>query len=221
MVYPKLKSSYSEMAPKILGSYEAELFPWLEEIFNKPYRQILDIGCAEGFYAVGMAIRFADAEIYAFDINPNALQMCKEMAEINRVAERVHLRTTCTNETLRNFDFQKKSLLICDCEGYELELFTEESIDNLRNCDLLIELHDILGFSVKEHLVPLFEKTHNVELIESRDRNPDEYPELEGLRKRDKKVILSECRDGLFGRARMHWAYISSKTSVFTKTVWL
>lgn len=211
MVYPKLKSSYSEMAPKILGSYEAELFPPLEEIFNEPYQQILDIGCAEGFYAVGMAMRFADADIYAFDINPHALQMCKEMAEINEVAERVHLKATCTNETLRNFDFRKKSLLICDCEGYELELFTEDSIDNLRNCDLLIELHDILGISVKNKLVPLFQKTHDVKLIESKDRNPDEYSELNGLPKQDKKIILSECRDGLFGTKRMYWAYITSK----------
>ncbi|GEO11626.1 hypothetical protein SAE01_41220 [Segetibacter aerophilus] len=211
MKYPRLKSSYSEMAPKLLGSYEAELFGPLEEITRKEYKQVIDIGCAEGYYAIGLALKIPTSTVYAYDINPNALKMCKEMAIVNNVLNRVHLGERCTNETLKNFKFENTSLIVCDCEGYELELFTNENIKNLNRCDFLIELHDILGLPVKERLLPVFRDTHNIQLISSEVRDPNLYPELEGMEEIEKKIVLSECRDGLFGSRHMEWAYITSK----------
>lgn len=212
MRYPRLKSSYSEMAPKILGSYEAELFEPLSEILTKDYWQIIDIGCAEGYYAVGLALKIPSATVYAYDINPKALLMCEEMARLNKVDDRVILGDRCTNATLKNFNFKSKSLIICDCEGYEMELFTEENIYNLLHCDLLIELHDILGLPVKEKIISVFEKTHNIRVITSEARDPKLYPELAVLDDINKRIVLSECRNGLFGNNPMEWAYITSKT---------
>ena len=211
MIYPRLESSYSEMAPKIIGSYEAELFDALEDIFNKNYKQIIDIGCAEGYYAVGLALKIPSSTVFAYDINPKALRMCEEMSRLNNVSARVFVREQCTNETLNNFNFTKKSLIMSDCEGYELELFSEKNIDNLVTCDLLIELHDILGLSVKEKIIQVFKNTHNVQLISSAPRDPDLYFELNDFGDKEKRIILSECRDGLFGDKPMEWAYITSK----------
>jgi hypothetical protein len=42
----------SALAPKLIGSYEAELHPIFDRIFRKPYKRVIDIGCAEGYYAV-------------------------------------------------------------------------------------------------------------------------------------------------------------------------
>ena len=39
--------------------------------------------------------------------------------------------------TLKNNTF-----ILCDCEGFEEELFDEISIENLNNVELLIECHD-------------------------------------------------------------------------------
>lgn len=213
MIYPKLKSSYSEMAPKILGSYEAELVEPINEIIHKQYNQIVDIGCAEGYYAVGLAAKIPKAHVYAFDINPKALKMCLEMAELNKVSDRIHLSQKCTDDTLKSFNFKNKSLIICDCEGCEMKLFTKDNIGSLINCDLIIELHDILGLPVKESLLPLFKDTHHIKLIRSETRNPDIYPELVGIDETEKRIILSECRDGLFGNKTMEWAYITSKNN--------
>lgn len=215
MKYPEMRSSYSEMAPKIIGSYESELFDALHEILNKKYAQVIDIGCAEGYYAIGLALKLPEANVYAFDIDPKALKMCDEMAVLNKVSDRVHLGPKCSNNTLKTFDFKEKSLIISDCEGYELELFTDENIQNLRNCDLLIELHDILGIEVKNKLLPVFALTHNVQIISSLSRNPNLYPVLGEIDDREKQIVLSECRDGLFGTKSMEWAYITSKSDSF------
>src|ERR1700683_867887 len=41
--------------PKLLGSYEAELYPVVDVILQRPYRLVIDVGCGEGYYLVGLA----------------------------------------------------------------------------------------------------------------------------------------------------------------------
>jgi hypothetical protein len=44
-------------APKFLGTYERELYSVIERAIELAPRYVLNIGCAEGFYAVGLALR--------------------------------------------------------------------------------------------------------------------------------------------------------------------
>jgi hypothetical protein len=43
----------NQLLPKILGSYEQPIQDWLWNAISKQYETIIDIGCAEGYYAVG------------------------------------------------------------------------------------------------------------------------------------------------------------------------
>jgi hypothetical protein len=55
--------------PILFGSYELELHTVIEEAIAKRFERIIDIGCAEGYYAVGLARR-TGAIVYAFDCDP-------------------------------------------------------------------------------------------------------------------------------------------------------
>ena len=44
-----------DLAPKLLGCYEAELHPAIAKAISRKPKNIVNIGCAEGYYAVGMA----------------------------------------------------------------------------------------------------------------------------------------------------------------------
>jgi len=46
MQYPSLNSTGSALFPKLLGSYERELHYEIEDMFNKKFNKIIDIGCA-------------------------------------------------------------------------------------------------------------------------------------------------------------------------------
>lgn len=210
LTYPTLESTCSEIAPKIIGTYEMELFEAIEDMCKSRYKVVVDVGCAEGYYAVGFAKRIPSAEVFAFDINRRALEMCRKLAEENKVSERVHLQGFCDSKTLASFDFKNSGLIICDCEGYELELFNEESIRNLLNCDLLIELHDILIPGLRDKLLPRFKNTHSLSIIKVLDRDGNLYPELQSFSEDDKKIILSEFREGLYGEGKMEWAYLKA-----------
>ena len=47
---------------KLLGCYEQPLQPYIEEAIASAYPTILNIGCAEGYYAVGMTRRMPNTQ---------------------------------------------------------------------------------------------------------------------------------------------------------------
>src|SRR5689334_17519514 len=51
-----LRSACCErILPKLLGSYEEELWPALRRLAALPIPAVVNVGCAEGYYAVGLA----------------------------------------------------------------------------------------------------------------------------------------------------------------------
>jgi tRNA G46 methylase TrmB len=66
---------------KLLGCYEQPLQVFIEKAIQKQYPTILNIGCAEGYYAVGMALRMPNTRVLAHDLNPKAQQVCTELAK--------------------------------------------------------------------------------------------------------------------------------------------
>jgi len=210
--YPNLEAFGSSLLPKLLGSYEIELNPVFENILKEKYFSILDVGCAEGYYAIGLARMFPTANIYAFDTSEKALSLCKEMGEINNIGERLIFGSFFSEESLIKFDFSNKSLLICDCEGFEKHLFTNKSIKNLRTCDVLIETHDIYDNSISYHLEDLFKETHDLTRILSIDDlqkvKTYNYKEIDHLTLRERKMILEEQRSGV-----MEWHFYKAKRS--------
>jgi len=126
MRYPSEQSYGSALLPKLLGSYESELHPALEGMLANEYTAIVDIGCAEGYYAVGLGLRIARADIYAFDISLQARSLCTDMARLNGLDSRVRVGGFCDQAALKAIPLGSRALIISDCEGYEGALFTSE-----------------------------------------------------------------------------------------------
>ena len=205
MQYPQLVSFGSSLFPKLLGSYEDELHPFINSIKKNHYNSIIDVGCAEGYYAVGMARLFPATTVVAFDTNENAVSFCKKMAEFNRISN-VKYESLCSASTLRNFDFKDKGLIISDCEGYEDTLFDKENIINLGHCDLIIELHDLIVPGIKEKLLELFEKTHDAAIVLSKLKSISDYAPLKQLNFRKYTDMILYERN-----TRMEWLVLTAK----------
>jgi hypothetical protein len=176
-----------DLAPKLLGTYEQELHAFIAHIAPRRYGAIVDIGCAEGYYAVGAARLFPGTKIYAFDTDQRALHVLNENLRLNGVAGEVEAGGTCTAETLLYLAEKHGSLLvICDCEGYEISLFaradTQSALQQaLRHSDLIIECHDFLNPLCSALCLATFAATHLVENVYSGGRNPNAFPFLSGL----------------------------------------
>jgi precorrin-6B methylase 2 len=208
--YPEEKSVCSALIPKLLGSYESELQPLLQRLQMRNYSEIVDIGCAEGYYAVGLGRLFPVSKIFAFDTNPEATRLCQLMAQANQVASRMSLGSFCDAATLQNLPLTRRALVVSDCEGYEKHLFTADTIRKLVKHDVLIEVHDFIDIAISSRLRTVFEATHELEVIQSVDdikkAQTYDYPELASFDLAQRKILLAEYRPGI-----MEWFYFSPR----------
>ena len=200
MKYPGRQSVVSPFFPKLVGCYERELEPLLDRICATNYSEVVDIGCAEGYYAVGLALRLRQAAVYAYDTDPRARDLCGQMRTLNGVTDRVTIGTFCSPQVLMQLPLTRKALILSDCEGYERELFTPETVRFLRHHDVLIEVHDYVDPAISSYLRQVFDATHQLTVIQSIDdtRKIQQYvvPGLEHLDASSKRILLGEYRTG-------------------------
>ena len=209
--YPSFTSCGSTIIPKLLGTYESELHGSVERIISKAPPIVIDVGCAEGYYAIGMAIRCTHSRIFAYDIDPAARGLCTKMAGLNQVADRVLISGKCDPETLASHDFSKGGLVIVDCEGYEKYLFSKAIAKSLSGADLIIELHEYLDRDMGTRIAEIFSETHDLSLIQSipdiEKAHTYESDLLRGDNLDEKMIAFAEGR-----REIMNWAVLSPKS---------
>lgn len=194
MIYPGLEAAGSTLAPKLLGSYEEEVHPFVERLVERRYRSVVNPGCGEGYYAVGLALRIPGAIVHAFDTDARSQRLCREMAEANGVARRVQVAGECGVTELREV-IEDASLVVCDIEGAEDELLRPDLLPALRGCDLLVELHAAKGRqSTRSAIHDRFVDTHIIEVVRYRGRSPERYPSIAFLSSGDRKVAVDERR---------------------------
>ena len=210
MKYPETSAVGSSLAPKILGSYEFELHPVFARVLSEPYQAVVDIGCAEGYYAIGLAMKLPNATVHAYDTEKLARSLCLQMAKLNGVEDRVQIGSFCDASTLLQLALPAPALIISDCEGFERSLFTGEVCQKLRQHDVLIEVHDNKDPEIPDYLCDTFDKTHAVEIFSSvaDRRRPTAFPcaELNAYDKLTQVSLMAELRS-----AQMEWFFFRSR----------
>ena len=171
MAYPVPESHYSALVPKLLGTYELELAPVIAGWRDLSFPVIVDVGCAEGYYAVGLARMFPGAIVHAFDSAPEARRMCLATAEANGVAERMRMHGECGPTDLLALDLGAGGLVISDCEGFEADLFAPAVAAHLASCHAIVEVHDHPhdDHPRMKRLLAAFSETHDLRIVHSVD----------------------------------------------------
>ncbi len=172
-------TSWGNVASYLLGSYEQELHPALEILLMRGYETVIDVGCAEGYYAVGLARRLPGAAVHAFDIDEAAQRLCAELAVLNGVADRVAVAGVCDAGQLERL-IHGCTLVFVDCEGCEAQLLDPTLAPALATADLIVELHDFVDPTITERVLDQLDSTHRIELVDVTSRSAADYPELAG-----------------------------------------
>ncbi len=150
---------------KLLGCYEQPLQPFIDQAITNAYPTILNIGCAEGYYAVGMARRMPSTQVLAFDLNPKAQEVCAALAQKNSVSDRVKVGALFKPEDFEAYAGQKV-LVLCDIEGAEKDLLDPEVAPALKGMDLIVESHECLLTGITQLLVSRFKDTHQITVVQ-------------------------------------------------------
>lgn len=205
------RAAVGQILAKLIGSYEEELHGALEDLLRSGPRTVVNIGSAEGYYAVGVARALPGALVHAFEAEPGLRALCEELARENGVAHRIVLHGTCTATALAQVP-QPGDLVICDCEGFETQVLRPDVAPWLRQASLLVELHDALVPGTTEALSARFAVTHDVRLIAEGPRDPARHPALSGLTAWETQEALDEHRRDREGRPLlMQWAVLTPR----------
>jgi hypothetical protein len=147
-------------SPKFLGTYEKELHNIIERAIELKPKYILNVGCAEGFYAVGLATRLSEAQIFAADADPKALSATTRNAALNGVSGRVHAVGPVKPGELHRYLRTDASLIVMDCEGAEFSLLDPTNDPELLRTNIIVEIHREFGGS--DQIIRRFQRTHSI-----------------------------------------------------------
>jgi lipopolysaccharide biosynthesis glycosyltransferase len=187
-----------DLVPKLLGTYEQELAAVVDEVVAWAPDRIVNLGCADGYYAIGLARRVPGAEVIGVDIVVESLRIAREAARANGVDE----RTTFLEhmDDVPEVDGSVRTAWFVDIEGAEEALADGPWVERARQDILVVECHDFSRPGVTALLCRAFDASHTVEVIDQQGRDPNAIALLRDVPEPDRWIALSE------GRPRpMHW----------------
>lgn len=196
---------FRALGPKLLGTYENVLERYVEAAIADTFAQVLNVGAADGYFAVGLARRMPGASVVAYEAQAAMRSVLEETVRHNGVAERVRVRGACTVGALQA-DLAERALLVVDCEGAERELLDPAAVPRLAGCSAIVELHDFLDPSISSTLTERFSRTHDLAVVDEGDRPPPELPELRELSARQRALAVDELRP-----VRMSWLVVAPR----------
>ena len=204
---PRVCWSELDRPAKLLGTYEQDLQPFLLKYRQRDHRCVIDIGCAEGFYAVGLALLYKYSTVFAFDTNIEAQEIVEENADLNGVSNRVVVGGLCDGKMLINKAREHESMFVfCDCEGNERSLFSDDATRaSLSKSDLIIECHEFMDAGVTKYLRDALSSSHRVFDVYDGPRNPNAFRFLESVSDQDRWRAICEYRP-----CRMNWLVCES-----------
>ena len=193
LLYPNDLNA-SALVAKLVGAYEGELHGAIQTIRARSFTRIINIGCAEGYYAVGLALLLPKAEVFAFDSDPVEQKRCQQMALANGVSDGVHVGGKCDTALLSQLLVQPgETLIVIDCEGCEYNLLDPTEIPQLRSCALLVELH--LEKAWQEELKQRFATSHDQSIYTFGQNLIAPSEALHVLSRADRALVQREWRD--------------------------
>ena len=173
----------SSLGPKILGTYELEIESVIRSVIARAPARIIIVGAGEGYYAVGFAWRLPEARVVAFEANPEAHPLLRELAGKNSVDDRVQLCGRCGAEdlmaSLGELGANDSTFLLVDIEGGERELLDPAVIPALLDIEILVETHDAFVPGVEALLLGRFEASHEITPYRQRGRTTSDVRNLE------------------------------------------
>lgn len=167
----------SVFAPKLMGIYEKELIEVISQILILPFDLIIDIGAAEGYYAVGVAkFHISKPKVVAYEVSPDARNLLTELARVNEVESQISVHGECTPELLSTSLVGNRILVICDAEGAEGTILDPTKVEALSNAHILVEVHKRKCPGIENALHSRFGDTHSITEIHQTERTKADFP---------------------------------------------
>ena len=185
----------ADIASKVYGLYENNIQKVLEEI-KKPI--LIDIGAADGFFAIGCIYSGISKHCYAFEQSNLGRSALSKTAELNKVSENITIKGGVNSQNFlsllpQDIDFSK-AIVLCDIEGEEYSFFTDNILKKLEKSHIIIEIHNTHNKNNEIKLMKRIKSKFNVTIITGSENDYSRLPEIQLLNDIDRNLIACEGR---------------------------
>lgn len=187
------QATEGSLLARLVGSYEAGLAPHIEETVADGIDCVIDVGCAEGYYAVGLARRYPHLTVHAHDISEKAQAACRELANRNGVANRVIVGGEFKPTDFESFS-HRRPLVLVDAEGAELDILRPDISPSLARMVLIVETHDVWRPGARAELLERFTPSHEIIQVDQQHIWPEVPAWLRDLSELDLMLSAWEWR---------------------------
>lgn len=196
-----------DITAKLMGIYEDELHDFVEDAISKNPKNIINVGCAEGYYSLGLAQRLPEATVLAVDIERKSAVIVNDTAAANNITNVTAITHMVNPEWLQAKCSELTApFLVFDCEGAELELLDPVAVPALDKCSILVECHDCVRDGITNTLQERFQNTHTIKYTAQTSKDPYQFSWTHCLSDCDKWVLVHEGRP-----STMTWLYMVPK----------
>jgi hypothetical protein len=196
----------------ILGTYEVAVCALLDHL-RKTRRLFVNLGAADGLYGLGLVATGAFDRSFCFEIDGEQLDRLAARASALGIAEQIGFAGAADANlavTLSDAGFALgDTVILCDIEGAEFDLFDEALLRSLSAAHVIIELHEWVAgpegaASALEGLVRRAGKHFHVRMIDDGLRDVRGLAILHGWSDWDTWLLCSEGRGRL-----MSWLWLA------------
>lgn len=188
----------------LLGLYEQEVVEELERISN--YRKVfIDVGAADGIFAVGLLAGNIFDKSICFEIDDQAKRNILNLAKKNNLDHKItiyHEASVSKMQSINSINWNDACLLI-DIEGDEFNFITNEMIQTVKGSSMIIEIHDQYmnnPHKSKHDLKQILIKEYDIKVIKTSSRDLSQIDEIMHFHDNDRWLLCSEGRGW-----RMEW----------------
>jgi hypothetical protein len=191
----------------LLGVYEKEVLDALMKVPNK-YDIFIDLGAADGYYSIGTLVSKKFRIGYSFEISAKGRESILKNATLNRVKKKLHIFGEAKKDFYLNIPKNdlKKSVILIDIEGAEFSILDKNTLSNLKNSIIFIELHEWFFDDGEKKLNKLKSDAKNffkISELKTSSRDFSVFPELSLFNDSERWLIASEGRGRLMTWLRL------------------
>ena len=192
-------TSAGVLGSKVLGFYENVVSEFV--LKQGPYSNVINLGSADGYFAIGMLVKNLASRAICFEISDRGRASIRENAVENNCSSRIQIYGKADHEFYKKVSPEindtENNLIICDIEGGEFDFISSDIFQKFKNCTWVIELHDKVKNrpkGIREKFLARIPKDLNYEIIKSKPIIWPEIELLEDLSDNDRALLFSEGR---------------------------
>lgn len=201
----------TDRAGMLLGLYEQEVLSALASVPVRYRRSFIELGAADGYYAVGVLVNDLFERSYCFEISARGQKAIAANAALNGVSSRVQIHGIAEADfhTVLPESAIDNSVLLIDIEGKEFDILTSKTLERFANSVIIVELHDHFFADAQQRLGRLRDlcaSLFRIDELTTTGRDLSPFPELKQFSDTDRWLICSEGR-----RAMPHWYVLTPR----------